>query len=67
MIAALSPIRERALGLQEQPERVDEILAEGASAARRMAAETMREVRERMGLRAATPALSSRTQRDLQS
>ena len=50
MIATLAPIRERALGLQEQPERVDEILADGAAAARRIAAETMREVRDRMGL-----------------
>jgi tryptophanyl-tRNA synthetase len=50
MIAALKPIRERALQLREQPDRVAEILAEGASAARRMASETMREVRDRMGL-----------------
>jgi tryptophanyl-tRNA synthetase len=50
MIAALKPIRERAFQLREEPERVDEILADGASAARRMAAETMREVRDRMGL-----------------
>jgi tryptophanyl-tRNA synthetase len=49
MIRALAPIRERALALQEQPERVDEILAEGAAAARRIASETMREVRDRMG------------------
>jgi tryptophanyl-tRNA synthetase len=50
MIATLAPIRERALQLQEKPRRVDEILAEGALAARRQASETMREVRERMGL-----------------
>ena len=50
MIATLAPIRERALELQAHPGRVDEILAEGASTARRMASETMREVRERMGL-----------------
>jgi tryptophanyl-tRNA synthetase len=49
MIATLAPIRERALELQAHPGRVDEILAEGASTARRMASETMREVRERMG------------------
>jgi tryptophanyl-tRNA synthetase len=68
MIATLKPIRERALGLQQQPERVDEILADGASTARRMAAETMREVRDRMGLLSAAPsALSSRTQRGLES
>jgi tryptophanyl-tRNA synthetase len=49
MIATLAPIRERALQLQEDPGRVDEILADGASAARRRASETMREVRDRMG------------------
>ena len=49
MIHALAPIRERTLSLQERPEMVDEILAGGAVAARRIAAETMREVRDRMG------------------
>jgi tryptophanyl-tRNA synthetase len=49
MIATLAPIRERALELQARPGRVDEILADGAAAARRIATETMREVRERMG------------------
>ena len=50
MIATLAPIRERALQLQGNPDRVDEILAQGATAARRRAAETMLEVRELMGL-----------------
>jgi tryptophanyl-tRNA synthetase len=50
MISALAPIRERALSFQERPGTVDEILADGAASARRIAAETMREVRERMGL-----------------
>lgn len=68
MIATLKPIRERAFELQEQPDRLDEILADGASTARRMAAETMREVRDRMGLLAASPpALSSRLPRGLES
>jgi tryptophanyl-tRNA synthetase len=49
MIATLAPIRERALQLQEDPDRVDEILADGAAAARRQASETMWEVRGRMG------------------
>src|SRR5215212_3432025 len=63
MIAALRPIRERALELQQQPERVDEILAAGAATARRMAALTIREVRHRMGLLPIVPqALSSRAQ-----
>jgi tryptophanyl-tRNA synthetase len=68
MIAALSPIRERALELQEEPERVDQILADGASTARRIASETMREVRDRMGLLSSTPpALSAQSQRHLES
>ena len=60
MIAALAPIRERALQLQEQPERVDEILAEGAAAARqdRLRRPCVR-CRDRMGflhgLRASRP------------
>jgi tryptophanyl-tRNA synthetase len=49
MIATLAPIRERAQQLQEDPDRVDETLADGATAARRRASETMGEVRERMG------------------
>jgi tryptophanyl-tRNA synthetase len=49
MIATLAPIRERALDLQRRPERVDEVLRDGAATARRMARETMREVRARMG------------------
>jgi len=49
MIATLAPIRERALQLQEDPDRVDEILADGATAARQRASETMGEVRDRMG------------------
>ena len=49
MIATLAPIRERALQLQEAPDRVDKILEDGAATARRHAAETMGEVRDRMG------------------
>ena len=68
MIAALTPIRERAGELQENSERVDQILAEGASTARRMARETLREVRDRMGLLLAVPpAMSTPSQRDLES
>jgi tryptophanyl-tRNA synthetase len=59
MTRALAPIRERALSLQAQPELVDQILGDGAATAGRIAGETMREVRERMGLlpgvRAALP------------
>ncbi|MFL5496659.1 MAG: tryptophan--tRNA ligase [Gemmatimonadales bacterium] len=49
IIRTLTPIRERALELQAQPDRVDQVLGDGAAAARRIATETMREVRERMG------------------
>ncbi len=58
MIRVLAPIRERALELNSRPAEVDEILGAGADAARRMARETMREVRERMGFLAAGGALA---------
>ncbi len=46
----LVPIRRRAAELREQPERVEDVLAAGASACRAIARQTMSEVRERMGL-----------------
>jgi tryptophanyl-tRNA synthetase len=49
MIATLAPIRARALELQGEPGRVEQILGDGAATARRLAEETMREVRARMG------------------
>lgn len=45
----LGPVRARAAELQAQPGRVDEVLAEGAARARRMAAATIAEVEDRMG------------------
>jgi tryptophanyl-tRNA synthetase len=51
--AALAPIRERARELQADQRTVLEILGDGASRARRVAGETMREVRQRMGFLAA--------------
>jgi tryptophanyl-tRNA synthetase len=50
MNAELTPIRRRAKELQEAPERVVEALEQGAERCRGIARETMREVRERMGL-----------------
>ncbi len=47
--AALAPIRERAAALSAESGRVEQILGDGAAKARRLAGETMREVRERMG------------------
>lgn len=46
----LTPIRERAAALREQPEMVRDVLEQGAARCRAIAAETMREVKERMGL-----------------
>ena len=46
-----APARERYLELRSNPERVDEILAAGATSLAPRAAETMAEVREKMGLR----------------
>jgi tryptophanyl-tRNA synthetase len=50
MIRTLAPIRERALELQDQPGAVDQVLADGAASARRIASETLAEVKDRMGL-----------------
>ncbi len=49
--AVKGPIRERANELRAHPARLDEILAAGAAKARAAAEETMRIVRERVGLR----------------
>lgn len=46
----LDPIRERAAELRENPELVLDVLAQGAARCRTIAGETMREVKERMGL-----------------
>jgi tryptophanyl-tRNA synthetase len=46
----LDPIRERAAELRERPELVRGVLERGAARCRSIAAETMREVKERMGL-----------------
>ena len=50
MAGALAPIHERRVVLEQQPERVYEILAAGAEKARKVANETMRSVREVMHL-----------------
>ncbi len=50
MDAELAPIRRRAEELRQQPERLDEVLAAGASACRAIAQQTMADVREHMGL-----------------
>ncbi len=49
----LAPIRARAAEIRAEPARVDEVLAAGAEHARTVAGETLREVKERMGLAAA--------------
>jgi len=49
MAAEFAPIRERAAALKAQPERVHEILADGARRAHAMARETMDAVRAAMG------------------
>jgi tryptophanyl-tRNA synthetase len=51
IVAQYAPARERYLELQSKPQQVDEILASGAARLAPMAAETMAEVREKMGLR----------------
>ena len=51
IIGHYAPARERYLELQANPGRIDEILASGAARLAPKAAETMAEVREKMGLR----------------
>jgi tryptophanyl-tRNA synthetase len=50
MAAAFAPMRERAAELRREPERVREILRDGAERARAIAAETVRGVRAAMGI-----------------
>ena len=52
MVEELTPIRVRAEALDAEPQRVLDTLASGAAAARTLAQNTMREVRDRMGLEA---------------
>ncbi|KAF0100696.1 MAG: trpS [bacterium] len=50
MLAELAPIQERARALTEDPDTVRNIIADGCEKARDLARETMRDVREAMGL-----------------
>ncbi|HTP60749.1 MAG TPA: tryptophan--tRNA ligase [Burkholderiales bacterium] len=50
VLAELAPIRERAQPYLDDPTLVKNILADGCEKARKLATETMREVREAMGL-----------------
>ena len=59
MVAELTPIRERSLELDAQPERVLDALSDGAKTAGKLARETMFATRARMGLGAITPAESA--------
>jgi tryptophanyl-tRNA synthetase len=49
MIAALTPIRERAAALRADPARVDQVLRDGAARASAVARATLSEVKRRMG------------------
>lgn len=49
MIAALTPLRERATALRAEPRRVTDLLRAGAAKARALARGTLAEVRRRMG------------------
>src|SRR5690349_7231106 len=50
MNAELTPIRARSEEIRSRPEVVDEVAGDGAATARRVASETLRAVKERMGL-----------------
>jgi tryptophanyl-tRNA synthetase len=51
IVAHYAPARERYLELMANPGRIDEVLAAGAARLAPIAAATMAEVREKMGLR----------------
>jgi tryptophanyl-tRNA synthetase len=51
MLAELAPIQERARAYLDDPATVRNVVADGCERARRLAQETMRDVREAMGLR----------------
>ncbi len=57
--AEFAPIRERAAGLKASPHRVRDLLESGADRARRIARETMQEVRARMGFLSRTPTATT--------
>jgi len=46
----LAPIRARSVEIRARPEVVDQVIGDGSATARRVASETMREVKLRMGL-----------------
>jgi tryptophanyl-tRNA synthetase len=50
MIRALGPLRESAAEWKAHPERIHQVLGDGAQVARRVAEETMKTVRDRLGL-----------------
>jgi tryptophanyl-tRNA synthetase len=50
ILAELAPMRERAQAYVDDPTLVKNIVSDGCDRARRLAAQTMRDVRETMGL-----------------
>ena len=50
VLAELAPIRERALYFEDNPDQVRNIIADGCEKAQELAQDTMRDVREAMGL-----------------
>jgi tryptophanyl-tRNA synthetase len=50
VLAELAPIRERAVHYEDNPDQVRNILADGSEKAQELARDTMRDVREAMGL-----------------
>jgi len=60
MTAALAPIRARTLDLAAHPAQVDEMLGDGAQAARRVAGDTIREVQDAMGFLPAPARVETR-------
>lgn len=55
-VARIGPVRDRALGLLDDPAQLDALLAKGAAKAREAAAPTLAEVYQRVGFLPAAPA-----------
>jgi tryptophanyl-tRNA synthetase len=50
MIRHLTPLREKSEELRAKPDHIRQVLGDGAARARAIAGETMKQVRERLGL-----------------
>jgi tryptophanyl-tRNA synthetase len=65
VIEMLAPVRERYVPLRADEQALEDVLRRGAEQARELAAQTLADVRERMGLGPARPPAARRRERSL--